>query len=74
MVNNKQKYAPPRSLDRVNAEGDIVPGDWRDAVGNNLQPLENASGNPTKDAKSIRQEYEQYFVTEGEVPWQYKHL
>lgn len=50
IVKNKQKYAPPRSLDRVTAEGEIVDGNWRAEIGNGLLPLRNAVGNPTNDA------------------------
>lgn len=76
IVNNKEKYAPPRSFDRMNTEGDIIDGDWRAESGNNLGPFENFTGigNPTNDAKAIREEFQEYFVNEGEVPWQYKYL
>lgn len=74
IVNNKQKYAPARSFDRVNAEGEFVDGDWRADIGNGMLPLQSVPLNPTNDAKAIRAEFEQYFANEGEFAWQYKHL
>lgn len=37
-------------------------------------PLRNGSDYTPVDAKGIREEFQNYFVSEGEVPWQYDRL
>ena len=56
-------YSPPESFDRVNMEdGTIVSGFH---TSNRRNP-----GNTSNDAKKVRQDFINYFVNEGQVPWQ----
>lgn len=71
-------YAPAGVFDHENDNGIVTEGTWRRHFhqGNlvNLEPPQRAGRNPTNEAKAIREEFENYFVTDGEVPWQYRHI
>lgn len=78
---NKRKcgtYAQTRDYDQVNADGSITDGRWREEVRtenilSSIEPLCN-QGRQSETSKLIRQEFTEYFLNEGEVPWQYKHI
>lgn len=75
LTTNKAKYAPTQSVDHYNADGELVLGDWRDVMGTGgMIPLGNGPDYIPVDAKGIREEFQNYFVSEGEVPWQYDRL
>lgn len=69
-------YIPSNMPDRFAVDGSIVEGEWRRETSlNNLLPLEqHAPRNISNSAKQIREEFEQYFMTTGAVPWQFKAL
>lgn len=76
MIQNKNSYAPIGMFDRYDSDGNLIPGEWRhDMPEGNMYDLERERfryiGN---DAKKNREEFEQYFIHDGEVPWQYKNL
>lgn len=76
MTQNRYSYAPAGMLDRYESDGSYIPGEWRlDIPDRSMHAVERERfryvGN---DAKNIREEFEQYFVREGEVPWQYKNM
>lgn len=75
MIRNKNLYAPNGSFDDYNNDGSIRAGEWRrDTTETTLHPIENETPYIADDAKKIREEYENYFVNEGEIEWQYKQI
>lgn len=74
MTRNNSVYAPPGTFDRNESDGTLVPGVWRQETESSLLPLEIIPRHISNDAKKIREEYQQYFTYEGEIPWQYKHI
>lgn len=75
MVTNKKKYAPPNSFDHFDCNGTLVPGDWRreEDIGASMFPLQR-SRSETFNAKVVQNEFTTYFVEEGELDFQYKHI
>ena len=65
-----EAYSPACLFDReCYEEGRIEDGSWRN--NGDLVPLErNISRNASSDSKQIRNEFKNYFVNEGSVPWQ----
>ena len=62
-------YSPPGLLDNENEEnGTLSLGNWRQ--GQTMLALEKIARRPTREAKLVREEFTQYFVQEGSVPWQ----
>lgn len=75
MTTNKAKYAPANSFDHFDANGDMMPGEWRQQVENYMMiPLERIADRSSFDAKDVQKEFMAYFADEGEVDWQYNHL
>jgi len=63
------RYTPPGSLDRVNKDGTVENGNWRE--GGCLQSIPKQGSNfYSKDAKQVRDEYCAYFNSNGRVSWQ----
>lgn len=75
ITTNRAKYAPPNSFDQYDDEGNITTAaDWRnDGSVDVMLPLE-AVRRDCDDAKEIQRVFAAYFVDQGEVEWQYKHL
>ena len=68
-------YIPPNFIDYEDIGNDTVTsGEWRKDVTSEswhyLQPTNKR--NPTQPAKEIREEFKEFFMTEGSVPWQWK--
>ncbi|CAD7088081.1 unnamed protein product [Hermetia illucens] len=69
-------HAPFGTFDSEDAScGEIIPGSWRKTTQSDrgLQPLSSIPRKPSNDAKEIRNEFQQYFLSE-EVQWQDKHM
>ncbi|KAK7862635.1 hypothetical protein R5R35_001610 [Gryllus longicercus] len=65
-------YAPPGTCDR-DVNGIFEPGSWRNGTNIPFLDLQPTQGrNYSTNARVIRNEFKEYFVAEGEVPWQYK--
>ena len=64
-------YVPPHFIDYEDIDGNVTPGEWRkdipDESWQNLKPSTNK--NPSQYAKEIRDEFKDFFMTEGSVPW-----
>lgn len=76
-VQNHKTYVPNNMADRVIDDGSIAEGNWRQnkATLNNLWPIQHERPHGiANDAKEIRNEFEEYFMTTGSVPWQFKVL
>lgn len=77
---SSKRYAPPGVFDEEHGEThSVVNGSWREEDGmptENLLPLKKgAHQNYSIEAKSVREELKEYFLTPtGEVPWQYKYI
>lgn len=75
MSRSSALYAPTGSFDYYDANGVFTPGQWRQATSeSNLFPIEKGTPYIADDAKKNREEFEQYFANEGEIPWQYKQI
>ena len=69
---SRNLYSPPGTFDKE-VNGVIVPGSWRaDAKENctSLLPVRNMPRRSADTPKMIRQEFGEYFVTNGHVLWQ----
>lgn len=74
LITKSKLYLTPGLVDRYDAEGNILPGEWRDEGSHNLLPLDNRRFFEDPSAKKIREELTKYFVDEGEIPFQYKNI
>lgn len=75
ITRSSRVYAPPGSYDRYDTNGTLIPGEWRDTVTDtSMYPLESNTPYIADNAKKIREEFEQYFVNEGEISWQYHQI
>jgi hypothetical protein len=71
-------YAPSKTFDTDN-NGEFIPGSWRTEgfpeSSMHLFQRSNGVKNPCITAKQVRENFKNYFMSsEGEVPWQYKHI
>ena len=68
---SSKMYSPPGVLDYENA-GEIVPGTWRGEIGDisSLLPIRRVARKSAIEAKHIRDEFANYFKTNGKLPWQ----
>lgn len=68
---SRQKYTPKGSLD-YEEDGHFIPGSWRQDTPSTSSfiPLAKAGRKPTEEAKYIRNEFAEYFITNGAVEWQ----
>lgn len=75
MNRNNRMYAPNGTFDRFEPDGTFVPGEWRQELPDgNMYPIQNETNYIGDNAKKIRDEFQEYFVNEGEVEWQYKQI
>jgi hypothetical protein len=79
LMSNKSTKHPETIFDRENTQTGIVePGSWiaEGMPDINMLPLGNVgSNNYSNEAKRIRDEFKEFFVTpQGELPWQYSRL
>lgn len=70
-------YRPTSLTDYVNSNGEITEGEWRRDVitGDTFYPLQvpRSGHNAKASAKGIRDNFKDYFVTDGAVSWQWKY-
>lgn len=67
-------YLTPSLVDRYDANGNVVDGEWRqNVVENGFHALEHHR-NRSNVGKDIRDELAQYFVNEGELDFQNTHI
>jgi hypothetical protein len=75
IMSNKSTKHPEKIFDRENTQTGITePGNWRgEGMPDNMLPLGNAGcNNYSNEAKRIRDEFKEFFVTlRSEVPWQH---
>lgn len=67
-------YTPPGTMD-VEEEGNITPGTWRQTQQemSSFLPLHRVARKPGVEAKNVRAEFANYFVTDGKLDWQEKY-
>lgn len=74
---SKDQCTPPGSFDVEDLDsGTIRNGLWRNEMqpSESMLPLRNVPRKPLQEAKDIRNEYGEYFISDqGQVPWQLKH-
>ncbi|CAH2095127.1 unnamed protein product [Euphydryas editha] len=73
-ITSRPLYTPPGSFDTEDLEnGVIVNGAWRQITSNakRLTDLQKVPRRPLMDAKLVREELKEYFMTpQGKVEWQ----
>ena len=68
-------YAPPSCLYRVDSQVGTIVSSGCDSADSNMNPLQSCNrGNISKNAKEVREQFAEYFMGEGKVPWQNKHV
>lgn len=73
-LSKSEKYIRNNDVDFENINtGDIRPASWR-TESQELIPTPRLRGNPTIEAKAVRDEFCEYFNTTGAVPWQNRCL
>lgn len=74
LVNNDQTYLPQGAADTIFGGGEAARGNWR--VNDAQLPQAAATGirNFPAVAAAARQGFVEYFVNEGQVPWQYDYV
>ena len=73
-VNQGMEYIPPGSIDQDDfANKKVIPGEWRSGTSNgSFQPLSQQGSNRySLNAKAVRDEFTEYFNTNGQVEWQW---
>ena len=69
-------YLPGNLADTLLEDGEALEGEWRDNVAtDSFYPLQvSRSGhNPSTAAKTVRDNFKDYFINEGVVDWQWKY-
>lgn len=68
-------YCPASYVDLENAVG-TTPGEWRrHAISEGLVPIGHfGSNNYSKTAKQVRDDFKNYFMSDGQVDWQWATL
>lgn len=76
LMNRKSSiYFNTNLVDHYTCDGTLVPGEWRSEENSqNFLNIQNHRSYASQDISNIREEFSQYFVEEGEVPFQYKHI
>ncbi|TGZ53077.1 Uncharacterized protein DBV15_12944, partial [Temnothorax longispinosus] len=67
------QYCAETYADRQSANGQIIDGEWRTIIDErtNFRSLSNCgSNNHARNASDIRNTFADYFINEGQVPWQ----
>ncbi|XP_071581623.1 uncharacterized protein [Temnothorax nylanderi] len=67
------QYCAETYADRQSANGQIIAGEWRTIIDEriNFRSLSNCgSNNHARNASDIRNTFADYFINEGQVPWQ----
>lgn len=72
-LHSRKSYSPPGTFDSEDKDtGETISGSWRKEINNNMfASLQKQARNSTLEAKQVRDEFAQYFMSpEGMVPWQ----
>ena len=75
--NSMSVYRPRSLVDFEDENGNVTPGEWRnDVITDSFYPLQvpRTGHNATKSAKSVRDDFKDYFVNEGAVEWQWNYI
>ena len=71
-----ESYTPRHSVDNVDDNGEITEGEWRNEGPSpyftDLAPTQGRKA--FYEAEDIRNNFKEYFNSNGAVPWQYKHI
>lgn len=75
MSRKSSMYFNSNFVDHYTQDGTLVLGDWRSSqVADSLYNLQPHRSYIAQNTSEIREEFAQYFVEDGEVPYQYKHI
>lgn len=74
--NASSNYIQAGVADEYDANGNLIPGQWRqNQAENNFYGMEHVGQlGVTRNIQKLRDELAQYFVNEGEVDFQYKNI
>lgn len=70
----KVGYCSKGFADELRNNREFIPGEWRQVVRNNsgITDLRNDGSNThSRSAAAIREDFKNYFLNEGEIPWQW---
>lgn len=68
-------YAPANCLYQESAQDGNILSVGCDSAQSNMNPLQSRNrGNICQNAKEVREQFMDYFMGEGKVPWQNKHI
>jgi len=63
---------PPTGIFDYEEDGELIPGTWRSDIQGmtSFNPLVKKPRKPSEEAKDIRREFAEYYMTSGAVEWQ----
>ena len=76
MLIKNPAYRPGNLADTLLEDGEVLEGEWRDNVAtDSFHPLQipRSGQNPSIPAKTVRDNFKDYFMNEGVVDWQWKY-
>ena len=76
MLIRNPAYRSGNLADTLLENGEVLEEEWRDNVAtDSFHPLQNARSrhNPSISAKTVRDNFKDYFMNEGVVDWQWKY-
>ena len=76
MLIKNPAYRPGNLADTLLEDGEVLEGEWRDNVAtDSFYPLQipRSGHNPSIAAKTVRDNFKDYFMNEGVVDWQWKY-
>lgn len=74
LITNDRTYLPQGAADTIYGGGEAARGNWRAENAGLPQAPPAAARNFPAAANNARQAFVEYFVGEGQVPWQYDHV
>ena len=68
-------YRPGNLADTLLEDGAVLEGEWRDVATDSFYPLQipRSGHNPSTAAKTVRDNFKDYFMNKGIVDWQWKY-
>lgn len=71
-MTSRSVYTPPGTFDYEAEDGIVIEGSWREDSSDitSLLPLQKVPRKPGTAAKEYREEFAEYFMNNGKIPWQ----
>ena len=75
LTKSTETYTPKVFVDNTDGNGNVVEGAWRkNAASTYFMDLPPTSVRNVHRRTDIRNEFKNYFLGKGQVPWQYRHV